>query len=293
MDLATLKLTPEAPILPVIRPVSEWESISIQMDTSTVDLGGPVDAYVARDVYPLPQTADREGYHDDRHGDYWFSGLKDYALTVGACRRLGLSISNSSNVFELGCASGRVLRHFAIQSGCRCKGADINANHVEWVNRHLPENASAIDTTFHPPLPLPDNAFDLSCAFSVFTHVEHFETAWLEELARITRPTGLVFATIHSEHTWRRIKTTYLYQALNAMKDRIRHVKISDALFEQPLPSPRFVIRMETGFQVYNTNVFHHTDYIKSVWGRFMDVLEIVPGGHEYQDVVIMRPRQV
>lgn len=293
MDLTSLKLTPKASISPVIRPIAEWEKISIHMDTSVVALDEPLDNLVARDTYPLPQTADREGYHDDRHGDYWFSGVKDYTLTTAACRRHGLSIGESSRVFELGCASGRVLRHFAIQSGCRSKGADINANHVDWVNRYLPDNASAIDTTFHPPLPLPDNAFDLSCAFSVFTHVEHFETAWLQELSRITRPTGLVFATIHSEHTWQRIKTTYLYQALNAMKDRIRHVEINDALFEKPLPSPRFVIRMETGSQVYNTNVFHHTDYIRSVWGRFMNILEIIPSGHEYQDVVIMKPQGV
>jgi SAM-dependent methyltransferase len=293
MNLSTLKLIPQTSILPVIPAIAEWREITVQMDMSAVDLDEPLMVKAARDVYPLPQTADREGYHDDRHGDYWFSGLKDYTLTVAASRRLGLQVDGNARVFELGCASGRVLRHFAIQSECHCKGADINSNHVEWINRYLPGNASAIDTTFHPPLPLPDNTFDLSCAFSVFTHVEHFETAWLQELSRITRPTGLVFATIHSENTWHRIKETYLYRALNAMKNRIRDVKINDALFEKPLPSPRFVIRMETGFQVYNTNVFHHTDYIKSVWSRFMDVLEIIPGGHEYQDVVIMRPREV
>jgi len=290
MNSRALKLAPRYPLSPVIPPIAQWDSIDIAMDRSSVELPAPLEALAAMDNFPLPQTANREGYHDDRHGDYWFSGLKDYLLSLETAWRLGVLIGKHSSIFDLGCASGWVLRHFAIQTGCRCKGADINSNHVEWINRYLPPNASAIDTTFHPPMPLADKSFDLSCAFSVFTHIEDFETAWLQEIARVTRPGGLVLATIHSENTWRNIKGTYLYHFLNTTKDRIGDSVVSDEFFERPLPSPRFVMRMQTEVDVYNTVVFHHTEHIKEVWSRFMDVLEIIPAGHEYHDVVVMRP---
>lgn len=34
--------------------------------------------YIERDTLPIPAVANREGYHGERHYDYWLSGLKDY-----------------------------------------------------------------------------------------------------------------------------------------------------------------------------------------------------------------------
>jgi len=35
--------------------------------------------------------------------------------------------------------------------------------------------------------------------------------------------------------------------------------------------------------------VFHSLDYIRNAWGRFFDVVDIIPKGHDYQDVVVLR----
>ena len=75
-------------VLPSVKEISRgtpW----ISFDTSTLERD--LESYIADDPYPIPTTADREGYHGDRHYDYWLSGLKDYLLLRRALRSCGAS----------------------------------------------------------------------------------------------------------------------------------------------------------------------------------------------------------
>lgn len=290
MDVSHLKYDPSKPLAEPLKPISEWNNTEFFLDQSSIPFQSDLKDYIAKDIYPIPQTSDREQYHDDRHGDYWLSGLKDYLLTVSRAKERGTEISANSKVFELGCATGRVLRHFAIQSEATCVGADIDSNHVAWSNTYLPNNIRVLENAIYPSLPLPSNAFDLTYVFSVFTHIEHFETAWLEEIRRITKPDGIVSITIHSDRTWREIKDTFLYQTLMKSSKRIKDINISEKVFDQPMPRERLVIHMPMKRNVNNTTVFHSIDYINKVWSRFFDIIDIIPKGHEYHDVVIMKP---
>ena len=48
------------------------------------------------------------------------------------------------------------------------------------------------------PLAMPADHFDFIYAISVFTHLrEDYQDAWLEELARVARPDGIVLLTVH------------------------------------------------------------------------------------------------
>lgn len=82
--------------------------------------GGFTDrhAYEPRDPFPIPATKDREGYHGERHYDYWLSGLKDYLLITQRLRALGVPANPAGGpprgwrVLDFGCASG-------LRWGCR------------------------------------------------------------------------------------------------------------------------------------------------------------------------------
>lgn len=83
---------------------------------------------LAADHYPLPQTADLEGCRGDRHYSYWMSGLLDFDLLKQSCGRLDVKMGT---YLDFGCASGRVIRHPAIQcSEIQVLGCDINRRHV-------------------------------------------------------------------------------------------------------------------------------------------------------------------
>ncbi|MEZ5881798.1 MAG: methyltransferase domain-containing protein [Nitratireductor sp.] len=47
-----------------------------------------------------------------------------------------------------------------------------------------------------------DNYFDLVTAFSVFTHIDVFETAFVAEIRRILKPGGLACLTVLDNSTW-------------------------------------------------------------------------------------------
>ena len=247
-----------------------------------------IAACVDRDTAPLPATADREGYHADRHYDYWLSGLTDWRTIHGALERHGTPLADGDGVLEFGCASGRVLRHFLAQPPeVDLWACDINGAHVDWVRRHLADaRVKAFVNAPEPPLPIPDEALALVFAFSVFTHIDEAELAWLAELRRVLRPGGVAFLTVHTDHTWSHLKPDWaLWDALidRDVVDR----EVTPELFSRPMPSEREVFRWKRR-GTYSKNVFHHTDYLREVWGEVFELAEVRREAAGYQDAVVL-----
>jgi SAM-dependent methyltransferase len=274
--------------LPSVKEL-ERDTPWISFDDSTLERD--LDSYIAEDPYPIPATADREGYHGDRHYDYWLSGLKDYLLVKRTLRSCGaVSLLHDGGVLALGCATGRVLRHFLChETDVDLWGTDINQRHVEWIRRFLPPSVRVFQNSVLPHLPLEDNSFSLVYAFSVFTHIDAFELAWLAELRRILRPGGMAFLTVHTERTWNTMTPNRgLYHDILIMKDYITECPVTPEMFQSPMPRERMVLSWQTA-TVNNAILFHSTDYIRNTWGRFLEVIDIQIEGHEYQDVVVLR----
>jgi SAM-dependent methyltransferase len=249
-----------------------------------------LEDYVARDKYPLPRTEDREEYHGDRHYDWWLSGLKDFLCVKQALGRHGGKLDTGDQLLELGCASGRVLRHFAIQSkGLQVWGADIKLRHVEWIRKFLPPSINIFHNSVLPHLPIEDNSLSLVCAFSVFTHIDDFELAWIAEIRRILKPGGFAYLTIHSENTWKQMEPDWpLYSAILSLRDHITEYDVTPDFLAGPFPADKTVFWWNIA-KVYNCSVFQSTDYIRNAWGRFLEIKEIIPRGHIYQDVVLLQ----
>ena len=261
-----------------------WEDL-ISLHTrgqATFDVLGPASAYrsgdahptdwssegealeeaLLRDIHPLPSTDDREGYYGPHHFSYWASGHRDARLLFEAADRLGVDLRT---YLDLGCASGRVLRHVGLsERGIHAIGCDINRRHTDWVARHLPREIGVFQNHSVPSLPLPDASLDAVTAYSVFTHVESFETTWLMELRRILRPGGIAWITIQSEKTWRSFGPGWpVFDALVGFED------FGPYLHERPaeLPHGRTVFRLDLG-RSYSSHVFYTRDYIHDTWGR-------------------------
>jgi len=190
--------------------------------------------------------------------------------------------------YDMGCASGRVLRHFAIQEDLNVWGSDINNRHVEWMRLNLPETIHIFQNTILPQVPMESNSVDIACAFSVFTHIDDLDLTWLCEIRRILKKGGFFYATIHSDDTWDNLSPgDEIYKALINMAPNIKNYQITDDFLTGPLPKDKTVFSWPANN--YNTNVFHKKDYIHKEWGRFFKIHEIVRAGAEYQDVVVMQ----
>ncbi|QDU84526.1 hypothetical protein Pla163_16370 [Planctomycetes bacterium Pla163] len=247
---------------------------------------------VVADTAPLPDTAQREGYHGPRHFDFWMSGLEDYLAIESVLARHDAPLAAGARVLEMGCASGRVLRHFLFQrDDLEVWGCDINGGHVDWLGQHLPERTRIFQNTVLPSLPIPDASLDLVYAFSVFTHIDEFERSWIAELARVLAPGGFAYLTVHTEHTWSIVERAgALMSDLVRMRDQISDYDVGPELFAGPLPKDRTVFRWTSALS-NNTSVFYSTRHIRRAWGTFLEIVEIIPEGAGYQDVVVLRKR--
>jgi SAM-dependent methyltransferase len=239
-------------------------------------------AALERDIYPLPVTADREGYYGPDHFSYWASGLADARYLLQLADSHDLTVDS---YLDIGCASGRVLRHMGLERpASRAMGCDINRLHVEWCNANLPANCSVFQNHSIPSLPLPDHSVDLASAYSVFTHIEALETAWLMEIRRILRPGGLAWITVHTERTLEDMSPSW-----PLWTPTMEHPEAQTLLDEQRrFQGDRLVLRWHAN-KSYSSNVFYKLDYLKSRWGRILEVVEVRQRFPGYQDVLILR----
>jgi ubiquinone/menaquinone biosynthesis C-methylase UbiE len=272
----------------VLLPAASHSRDQVWQDLKEFNLPHPLDYYVGKDPYPLPSEADREGYHQGRHFAHWMSGLWDYFRISKLLSEAGVTLVPGNSVLDLGCATGRTLRHFACQQdGLDLWGADIKPKNVQWVLKHLPQSIKAVRVTPQARLPLPDASLDLVYAQSVFTHIGEFETAWLAELRRVLKPGGMAYITIHSDRLWAAYdEKTPVFRALKGVSASASY-PIDLSVFQSPMPSGRVVFRV--GPEVHHVNTFHSIQYVHDVWGRFFKVERIVDEPARVQAEVVLR----
>jgi ubiquinone/menaquinone biosynthesis C-methylase UbiE len=125
---------------------------------------------------------DPGGYHD----------LVD-ELEVGFVERYG----RGRDVLEVGCGTGLLLRRMAAFARS-ARGVDLSPGMLAQARARGLDvvEASATD------LPLPDASFDVVCSFKVLAHVRDVRRA-LAEMARVTRPGGVVLAELYNPYSLR------------------------------------------------------------------------------------------
>lgn len=253
-------------------------------------------SYALKDNFPIPAVADREGYWAEDHLAYWITGLGDYLFLR---KILDGSVSDSQeavSLIDIGCASGRVLRHFAAnESGLSLYGCDINRNNVAFIRRYLPNMVGAFQNLTVPPLPLAEHTLDLVYALSLFTHINDFEEAWLLEIRRILKPGGLAFITFHSDRTWESIRPGhFMYEYFSTRPHSVEFLKgnprdFYPRIFEGGMPDEKITLVMKD-YHVNNSNVFCTPGYIRRMWGRFLTPIRFYSKVHgTHQDGVVLR----
>ena len=262
-----------------LRPIIESEGLFGYLP----DLSVPTALkYLERDTLPIPRRANREFYCGDQDAGYWLFGLADY-LKVKACWEKRRSRKN--RILDFGGSTGRVFRHFYCQAEIEeVYACDSKKVSVEWCKKYFPSDIRILLNSLYPGLPLPDGYFDMITAFSVFTHIDDFEDGWLLELSRLLIPGGIAYVTVHDEATW-------AMMPLALEKTLRRSPSARDIDFHGPMPCDRIVFPA-SDHEPFGINVFHRQDYIRRFWSRYFHIEEVIPQGHHFQTVVVLRNKR-
>ncbi|WP_168170842.1 class I SAM-dependent methyltransferase [Rhodanobacter sp. C01] len=212
-------------------------------------------------------------------------------------------LSDFASVLDFGCGCGRLARMFKGHQGY-IAGCDIDHRHVEWC-------ASAIDyfdaklSRVKPPIPFATDEFEAVISISIFSHLnESGQDEFLQELARVCKPEGLLFLTIHGQRAMTR--------ALS--EQRIRDLlEMSNELFEE---ARRKFERDELAFVLQQGHLttmnngatatgkaisdpyeygitFMSEAYVRKHWAQWFEIIDYRAGGiHDFQDIVVLRPRK-
>jgi SAM-dependent methyltransferase len=130
--------------------------------------------------------------------EYLANGRRDVEIMLDLVSATGHDVTKSGDIFELGCADGRMLRWLEPFAADReIWGSDIDAGRILWCKQHLSPPFRFLTNTIVPHLPFEERKFGFIFAGSVFSHIDDLADAWLAELRRILAPGGILFITVH------------------------------------------------------------------------------------------------
>jgi SAM-dependent methyltransferase len=186
------------------------------------------------------------------------------------------------NVLDFGCGVGR---HFAILPRWfkeSYTGCDIDRESISFCSEtHGESNSHRFVWLSSKSIPYPDLHFDISYAFSVFTHMtEEDEVTWLKELARVTR--GFCVVSVHG--------LTFLAQCETWKNDEPGLSEVL-TLGRHCVDGINESVTASIGTEVYK-DVAHTPDYILREWNKHVEVMAVIPGGFGgIHDAVVFRRR--
>ncbi len=228
---------------------------------------------------------------DRRTGDTTFlEGGREAARELeSALQSVGHSFAQTDSVLDLGCGSGRVLPDVAaLGPDAESAGCDVDAAAIVWAASHHPSLRWS-ESGFEPPLPFPDQSFELVYSISVFSHLdEGLQDRWLAEVHRVLRPGGVALLSVHGQHAFEQFRTG---QATTGWCRR-------DAFSRAPLRSSEFL------FEPYARSVwneaelpgvgdgyglaFHGGRYVRERWGQWLQVNAVLERAMtSWQDIVV------
>ncbi len=203
-----------------------------------------------------------------------------------ACRDLnfalepaGKSLADFETILDFGCGCGRTVRALhTVSPRSTLYGVDIDDEAISWVRENYAPFGTFSTVPHVPPTRFPDHQFDFIYGISVFTHLpEHLQTAWLEELRRISKPKGYLVLTTHGEKHYKKLDR----QAVNVMKEKGFFYSDFGFNYGRSIGLPDF----------YQT-AFHSHDYIRREWAKYFDIVDIKAlGMSQHQDTVLLRNR--
>lgn len=181
-------------------------------------------------------------------------------LNLALVKNVGRHVVQFGSVLDFGCGIGRISRFLAPQG---LHGCDVNARVIEYCRAEFPDG-HWVHSPMLPPLPYPDENFDLIYSFSVFSHLqEAVEHTWLAELARVGKADAIYLISVQGD--W------MIEATLGPDADAARQAGFWFREVHERHGT-------DLDFPDYYESSYHTCEWIKATWSRWFDILDIIKG---------------
>ena len=191
------------------------------------------------------------------YNKYYLGGLEDAAWIVSLFKPHH-QLENIK-ILDWGCGPARIIRHMPALLGKTNEyfGTDYNPQTIAWCSSEI-KGISFSTNQLNPPLPYPENQFDLIYGISILTHLsEENQTAWSKELYRVAAANGFVMLTTHGDAFLEKLTVSEV-EAYQAQKPILRD-------------------KTKEGHRTFGT--FHPPAFIRSVFmAAGFSIVEHIPG---------------
>ena len=245
----------------------------LELNYHAIDPGAvPPKALIAKTA-----ALDEEELTKQSNGDVYFeTGYYSVLRLFKILEHFSINPRKIGSIFELGCGTARLLRHFRVIDGVRLVGSDVNSEMIEWCQANLPE-IEFYHNELTPPLTFAeDNSFDLMLASSVFTHIPlETQEQWLAEMQRILRPGGIFICSVLGQN----------------------HVNLllGEAEIQELKTKGNFTLTSQDDKATYSTrvggsawDVFQTRAEVIRVFGSYFQIVDYIPGGQDF--LVLFKP---
>jgi ubiquinone/menaquinone biosynthesis C-methylase UbiE len=221
---------------------------------------------------PDPYTL-YESYKLD-YKKYWEDGQQ---TAVEIIESVHPYLTNISTILDWGCGPARITRHLPLLlPNGQIIACDSNNNTIEWNEKHISKVQFTVQHN-QPPLPFPDNQFDLIIGFSVLTHIPSvLQRDWIQELYRVAKHGGIVWITTHG------------YRFIRHLSGREKEITTANGFYNSNYHQP--------GHRMMST--YHFPEKWSVMLEEYFEILEYYDGEKHpnkagKQDLWILRKKKV
>jgi len=163
--------------------------------------------------HDLPQLADA---WDEVAAELSAIPLELERVRYAAVLKFIASLPKSARILEAGCGAGRILRALDAMGYENLVGLEISQSRLDYVARVGPACAELVCSD---QVEFADESFDAVVSAAVIEHVID-PSAWLGELARVTKPGGLISIATDT-FMWHWLKRLGLYRTVQPIDQAI------------------------------------------------------------------------
>ena len=204
-------------------------------------------------------------------------------------------LAEIDGVLDFGVGCGRVLKWFAMHlDPARCHGVDVRKACTDWLTENYPGNYHHVAP--QPPLPFPDDHFELVYSLSVFSHLNlQSNYAWFRELARVTKPGGRIVLSTHGSFALFLILHSREHQdTMHVPEERAREMlrEFQRTNFAYHHIGDDAVKILEGPESDYGQAFFNEV-FARDAWGSEAELIGHVPFiQNRFQDFFVLEPKK-